>query len=334
MSLTIIKAPSTVLTSTFESKFSFVGNPIYYDIQRKDAAITGVGSSSGNVAFNMGTGTSIYSVNDTVYVYATNGSTVLIDGEYTVLSQAVISGFNWISISLPVFSGYIGINGGFINNMERYNHRIISNLIINGVATSERSFSTDAKGLGRVYINSIVQDYLSNVINFDYTAINELLTDFAVPFKIAFKEGWLGYTDPAPKSDAILYYAVKSVQQLKNDNRMVQFEVFYIDASIYSTAKFSTGFAKPKMWTGYPFSIGALLTDLNATVTKEIKSYPANSTASQTLTINDKGVYSLLCNPATGSQRFDIWLQTDGVIDDGVNDYVENYVDSYIVNTQ
>lgn len=334
MSLTVINSPSTILSNTFESKFSFGGNPIYYDIQRKDKTISGVGSSGGNVAFNMGTGTSIFSVSDSIYVRATDGTTTTIDGQYTIVTSDVILGYNWISINLPIFSGYTNIDGGFVNNLERHNHRVICNLLINGVVTSERSFSTDITGLARVYVNSITDNYLSKEIDIDYTAINKLLTDYAIPFQIGYKEGWLGYLETVPKYALIQYWAVKSITQLGHDNRMIDYEVYYVSNVIYSTAKFLTSFARPKMWVGYPFTVAALLTDLNAVVTKEIKSYPAVSQTSETIDMaGGKGVYSLKINPATGSQRCELWLQTDGTITPGLNNYNNNYFTNYVEYT-
>ena len=336
MTLSILTAPSTTLNS-FEFKFSFVGNPIYYDVQRKDTTITGVGSSGGNVAFNVGTGTNIYSVGDAVYVYASDGGVEILNAQYTVSYVGMIGLYNWIAIDLPTFSGYLGIDGGFVNNLERKNHRAIISLIANGVTTAERSFNTDLTGKARVYVNAIIADYISELMDIDYTAGNKLMSDYAVPFQLGYKEGWLGYTDTFPKFEMKQYYAVKAVSQIMPsgrttpyDNRMTQYEVYYQSSAIYSTSKFLTAFVKPKMWTDYPFSLGALITNTVAPIDSNLKSYPVGTTDINSLDLTSgQGVYSLKLTPLPNSQKMAVWLSTDESVSPSINSYNTDYNTNY-----
>lgn len=325
MSLTITNEPYTTLTDGFQSKFSYVGNAVYYDIQRKDRSISGVGSYAGRVAFNMGTDAQIFAIGDSVYIYATDGGVLVFEGLYEIYYIDTILGYQWITIDKATFSGYLGIDGGFANNMERTNHRAIVNLRINGTDTTERSFATDSTGLARVYVNSILNDYLANEIDFDYTATNELLEDFAIRFQLGYKEAYTGYEDSLPKYALNDYWAVKSVNQLGGDNRMTLYEVYYNSASVYSTAKFLTAFEKPIMWDGLPFTVCALITDAQGTISKNIKSQPANTTSTVALDLSDgQGVYTLEIDPVASSSEFDLWLSTDEVIPSDLNDVVEN----------
>lgn len=336
MSLTVIQNPETYVNNQFTSKYSFAGNPIYYDIQRMDKVAQSVGSYGGNVAFNVGTGTAIFNVGDSVYVKASDGGNYLIDGAYTVVYAVVLGAYNWIAINLPIFSGYTTIvpNGTFINNLERANHHIITSLMINGVQSEERQFATQQNGLCRVYVNSIVNDYLSQIIDLTYTLTNRLIPNYAIPFKLVHREAWLGYEDTLNKYEGAEFYAVKSIQQINNDNRMVQYEVFYEADHSYSTAKFQTAFVKPKMWVGYPFTICSLITFSVTPITKNIKSYPSEAIYSVDLDLSaGYGVNELLINPATNSQSFEIWLNTDEGIDPSISDYVDNLAEDYVVYT-
>ena len=330
MSLTITKSPTTTLSDGFISKHSSIGNPIYYDIQRKDTLIAGVGSSSGNVAFNVGTGTQIYTPGDTVYVYASDGGVELIKGQYTVLTAATILGSNWISINRTTFSGYLGIDGGFVNQLGRRNHRVEVQLTINSETTSTLSFSTDLRGLARVYVNGLIQSYIARTLSITYAQVQELLTDFDIAFALRYRELWLGYSEDLFKTDANTYYACKAVQQLGTNNRMTLYETYYLNASAYSQSEFLTAFEKPKYWEGMPFTVCALITDLTAPVDKNIKSYNAGTTATAQLTLVGKGVYALQFNPVAGSLKSELWLSTNEEIGSEVNSYVENYVIDYL----
>lgn len=335
MSLTVVTEPYTTLDDGFESKFSHAGNPIYYDIQRKDREILGTGAYSGKVSFNVGTSAQIFAVGNMAYVYATDGGVLQFSGEYEITHINTILGYKWITIDKAIYSGYTNIDGGFVNNLERTNHRVIVSLLIDGVATTERSFSTDGTGLARVYINSIVEDYLSTVIDFDYTEINEILEDFAIKFHLRYREAYTGYEDPLPKTALNDYWAVKAVRQLGGDNRMIEYEVYYIGVTQYSTAKFLTAFTKPVYWEGFPFTICALISEINSTVSKNIKSYPAGTTATVAIDVSDgMGVYALEIDPVSGSSKFDLYLSTDESVPSDINDVVEvGTVDDTFINT-
>jgi len=336
MSLTIISEPYTTLSDSFVSKFSHAGNPIYYDIQRQDRLITGVGAYSGKISFNTGTDSQIFSIGDTAYIYATDGGVLQFSGEFEITYVASILGYQWITIDKAIYSGYTNIDGGFVNNMARTNHRAIVSLLINGTDTTERSFATDATGLARVYVNSIVEDYLANEVDFDYTATNELLDDFAIRFQLRYREAYTGYEDTISKTVLNDYWAVKAVRQLGGDNRMIDFEVYYTSGSQYSTAKFLTAFEKPVMWPGLPFTVCALITDAQGTVAKNIKSYPSGATATVALDLSDgQGVYSLEIDPAADSSRMELWLSTDELIPSDLNDVVENGIvdDTFVYTT-
>jgi hypothetical protein len=330
--ITVTKQPRTTLTDGFISKYSHIGNAVYFDLQREDTQIVANANYTGGylaVAVDLET---FSSVGSSVYVNAKAGTTTIVAGIYTItLKQTVLIGttyFYFIVLNLSWSASYSAINAGFVNDLSLKNHRVGVVFISNAGDSVERDFVTNVNGICRIYANSL-DVYFGNSLDTYFTTFNyNLLTDKVLNFSFKYREKWLNQT-----SDFIIVpatnYVVKSVGQLNTSNQLISNEVYFNSSSVKSTALFLTPFEKPVIFSGYDFSISALVTDVQAqdyaTVIDGATKYVCDPA--------DNGVVAFKIDTTGINYDFEFWLETSGGEMTTLNDYVDDYVDDYVVKT-
>ena len=87
MSIVIARYPQTT-DNGHVCKFSRAGNPMYYQINRRDVEITGISQIGGFYCFTVAD-PSIFSLNESVYFCTLNGSTIIDTGTAIIIEIGV-----------------------------------------------------------------------------------------------------------------------------------------------------------------------------------------------------------------------------------------------------
>lgn len=286
MSLVITRYPSTTDNGNV-CKHSRAGNPMYFEVSRRDYAIVSIQQQAGYYQFNLAS-TTMFALNETVY-YKTNagsGTGVIFDIGATYI--AILAGYNPSSTS------------GYINKLSNTKREVEVTGVItsNGITDyyfNARRFSYDSKGVAKVYMNNILKDYFAKVYDVQASG-NALVVGACFHLDI-------GFEDVTDSSTAYVskYYGVKAVGQLGDDNRMIEHEV-YSYGTTFSAAKFLTAFVKPVLFRGYPFHLYALMGRNDDNV--YLRQTNQSNTAVDTVVPSEpQGVYSMAIAPQTATDR-------------------------------
>lgn len=262
MALEILTRPETTMPDGNVCKFFNVGNSVYLDIAKKQNLIIGSNVGTGNTlkltvnqAIDIG-------VNQRLYIRGVDGSgTVLKEGWFTVLEFSMTAAPYTVTLITGQTAPATAIVSGFVNKPLAANQKIeVQGLVeISGddVLLISRRFSYASSGIARVYVNQMLRDEIAKRYTIDYTVLNHIVERAAFNCEFDFTD----VTDTDLSASILLgenYYAVNSVAQIGQDNRMVDFEAYNHD-SIHSTARWLTAFARPVMFRGYPFGLCAVI---------------------------------------------------------------------------
>jgi hypothetical protein len=331
MAATAIKTPQTVRDDGTTCRFNHGYNAIYFDFQRKDTLVTNI-FNGGSLKLGLIVGDNeAFQPGKKCYLSLTTDQGV-ISGVYDVLivSELTIglSTFDVVIIDFP-FQAYTGVSG-FVNSFARSNYKLIVDLNITGFGmSSTRAFTPDNTGKIRVYVQNILQGYFEKRYEIDYDLINEKIENLALQFRLRYKEEWLNNYDEVPQYLSGSWRAVKTVEQIDNDNRMVDYEVYYQSNLKASTAKFLTAFTTPVYFKGYPFNMSFLLGFSTKKLIQVIVPQTGSNIEEDILTGTQNSVNSMTLSAEPSGDFVNVYLKT-GDADDTASNYVSTYVNNYV----
>ena len=299
----IIRYPQTTDNGNI-CKFSAAGNPMYFEVSRKDFTITGSASNAGFLQLFIADTTGLV-LNQQVYIVCKNSSNVIIkSGTFTILE---INATN-LTLLTDAVNPVGAVDSGWLNILSNTKREIeiTGGVIYNGLNISyftPRRFSYDSTGTVKVYVNSILNDLFAKV--FDVQASGVALVDSAC-LELQAQVEDVESEDTAEINE---YYGVKAVRQLPDDNRLIEYEVYYYGTTV-SDAKFLTAFAKPVLFDGYPFHLYCLRGRTDDTI--YLRQTAAGGLALDTPFPNNyKGVFSMRLTRQTTERSMTAQIITD-----------------------
>lgn len=311
MNLTVLNNPETELANGHVCKFSHGFNSIYVDVVRQDYEITASSSDAGFLALFVAD-TSVFTLNQKVFYLGLDalGNTVKtgtatiwkIEPTYIALLTAAT---NQLTPPQPINV----IVDGTINLIATTKREVeISGTINDGVndrAFTTRRFSYDNTGTVRVYINGLIRSLFAKRYDIDETIHNEKQFGAAL-----YLEGITCKDINTSVEIELLgssYIAVKSIEQIGSDNRLVDYEV-YNNGVINSTASFLTAFKKPVFFSAFPYTLMSAIGENASTIYYR---YEHGGLTSDTLmNIAGHGIYKMKVSNSTGVRAFNVSLVT------------------------
>jgi hypothetical protein len=293
-------------------RFSHGFNSIYVDVARQDYAIIASGANAGNLVLYVADASS-FALNQKVFYLGLDalGATVM-----TGTAMIWDKGSNWIAL-LALSTALLTppqptnvIVSGTINEIATTKREVeISGTVNDGFrdrSFTARRFSYDSTGTVRVYLNGIIKRLFEKRYTIDETIHNEKQFGAALYLEgIYCKDietdaeiGLLGSTS---------YIAVKSIEQIGNDNRLVDYEVYNND-TIHSTAKFLTAFKKPVYFSGFPYTLMSAIGANTSSV--YYRHEHLGLTADTLMNIAGHGVYKMKVEQQSTEQSFNVSLVT------------------------
>jgi len=339
MSLDITRRPQKLFASSTKfSRWTGIHNPYNFEFTRQDygvynTAIRNAYSTTlptvwcdGDVSAEVFVGDKIY-VNSGVYngVYTVNA----VNGQY-------------ITINTP----FIGNGGsGRVNFVERFvNYRAFINIYD---AVTDNVIETvypkpDSTGLLIYDVSGVLRSLLNTQAQANQTNINEANENISGSFYIGY--GWSltfnnGTEDiditTAERVDDAVYYWLSAAKQIDGDlllgmDGIGQNFKDYVPKNMNgSEAKFLTMFETPTYFEGFPFTLSFLYDEDFSDVYLErhqqdlnVNGVDVGAETDTNLSVSGKGYVNQLKvrTPNTGSDSFDVWLETGDVIEDGYVD--------------
>jgi len=281
----IIRYPSTTDNSNI-CKFSAAGNPLYFEVSRKDHTITASGAYSGFLQLFIAD-TSAFTLSESVYVVGKDvSSNIIISKKSTIFFIAA----SYIVLTDPATNPTNQITQGWVNQLSDTKREIevtgvLNYDLSNSVSVVARRFSYDAAGTVKVYINQILKDAFVKRYDVTLTGVN-LVDKAAFEMELDFED-----IESGDDTSTTGYYGVKAVRQLPDDNRMIEYEV-YSYGTTFSTAKFLSAFARPVIFNGYPFHLYALM-GRNDDAVYFRNTNPRDAYVDTLFDSQDKGVWSM-----------------------------------------
>lgn len=314
MSLSIITYPRTSKSDGHSVRMSNGYNAVYFDIARTDISITATGVNSGYLMLTLASVTGL-TLQQSVYIAVLDaGSNLVKSGEYQI--WAIDSVAKTISlITGPLDPPNLGASGT-VNILSSGKKEIeVSGTVNDGVwdiNITARRFSYDSTGTVRVYLTSILRDLFVKNYEIDTSVTNHLIQGASLMFNLTFKD--VDSEEEINVSDAdwkTAYYGIKSVAQIGEDNRMVDFQVYsYSTLHSDTTTEFLTAMKKPVIYRGLPFSLCALM-GRNDEAVYERNSKLSGVYVDRIINYAEHGVYVLnIANPASNLNAFNIKLIT------------------------
>lgn len=303
MSLIITSRPSTTRSDTTVCKASHGFNSVYFDVAKPQNMLTSTTGDAGFLRINFASAVNVVQ-NAQVYFWGADASgNVIKNGIFTVLSVSVIAPY-YVVLITPVTAPANLITTGFLNELLTTNEKITVTGIGESAGvdnyTSTRIFSYAKTGVARVYINSLFNELFAKRYLIDNTIANHIVKDASFNIELDF-------TDVTDSTQTIyvpitdLYSVVNSVEQISNDNRAVNNEV-YKSSTLHSTAKWLTAFEIPCAFRGYDFGLCALIGPYDTNI--EHKVFSGSNYATELVNLlltNFLGIHYFKCTlPATG----------------------------------
>jgi hypothetical protein len=247
--VTITQRP-TKTNEALTSKWTAAHNPVIYKFQRRDRDILSVIVAGSQLRISLNDATGL-EVGTSVYV-----STTKYKG--AALIEIIIDDDIWVSGITP--NGSDG--AGYLNDTRR-NYRIDIKIYESGNnkllgATSCVPFNT---GAGTKDLGVYVAAYLKLVNTFTYDAINKRDVNGSIKFYITFQEIWTGGIEDLQTDVASPIFAVNAARQI-GEQFGQNMHPFVVVFPTTRTAKFLTKFKRPVYFTGKPFSIGFIYSEL------------------------------------------------------------------------
>lgn len=303
MTLTVVKYPKTELADGHECKFSNAYNSLYVDVIRQDYAITGSGANAGYLVLYVADASS-FSLNQRVYYSGLNTASEVVKSGTALIWD---KGATWIALLTTATNPTNQIVSGTINEISNTKREVeISGVVSDGTweyGFTERRFSYNENGEVRIYLNNIVKSLFAKMYNIDETVHNEKLAgSYFYLSDVNCKDL---ETDTEIELLSEDYIAVKSIAQLGEDNRLVDYEV-YNDAHGNSTAKFMTAFEKPVYFPGYPFTICAAIGEQSEAT--YYRHEHGGVTTDTLVNVSGKGIYKMKVQPVSTERDFNISL--------------------------
>lgn len=258
MSLAVTQRPS-VAYSGETIRWSAVGNPILYKMQRSDFSFNQVNNAGGfaQLQFNAVDRTGSFAIGDIVYIFVAGQY----DGYGTVTAEA-FAGNTLITTSIP----YAGANPGFVNNNTlRSAYRVEVELydgITNTIIGVTNVYSPTLGGILTINISGILAITLRHDIDADITTVTSVFDDMPAykNFYIKYREVWTSSAEAQTNDNANKFYAINGARQIPSINGGFLSEyVSFQDGA--PSAKFLNTLTRPKVWRGYPFLISVISGD-------------------------------------------------------------------------
>jgi len=330
MAITIKTAPTTTRSDSTVCYMNAAYNNVYIDLQRQDTQITALARYS-PLKFKLNVAdASIFAVDATAYVEVLLDGILEFAGTYDILAVDAVNNFIVIDKAWYSTSGTVT---GFANTSLRLQHKVFVKITVDAVISIAAAYHTDSAGVARVYLKSLLQKYFDNTLDADYTAVNKKLDGKDFEFYCSYKEEYYGYyTDLYHKLPAV-WKAVKAVQQIGDDLRMVDYEIYYYGLGVYSTAKFLTAFVEPVYFENYPFAIGALFGPSTVNIDREVTYHDGSTTVTALDMAEADGVNTITLTSSVSSPHCWLALKVGTGDNEYINDYILNYIDDYYSTT-
>jgi hypothetical protein len=240
--------------------YNAVGNPIVYELIRKDHIVNQVNSGGGGMPQLQINGvdlTAYYEVGNRIYFESTAG---YYDGVWDI-TASTFSGGNTL---LTLYNGgtlYAHPVGGYINNLSKRTDYAMSIQVLN--ANSEAfvpliEYQPDTTGRVQVDVAHIIKTQLTPDWNLPATS-EAMATTFKFKISTAefYDDAYHGYTD-----DTEWIIGVLAVLQLFNNVLTFDFNADGGNMLAFvpdnTDAKWLTKFNRPSLWRGYPFTVSFL----------------------------------------------------------------------------
>lgn len=288
-----ISNPGKTVLGTSVSRYVSNQAPIIFEYQRKDWLTTNYGDYLGNVTVRIATtDTSLFTVGDTVFFYATDGATT-VSGVATV-DNITVTSYTEIVLSLPYQAltpteQYINLNtvySDYAANIEVYGVRDDSE------AKTTQSISPDKTGLVRfdarpfVAIDQPTEDYVANQVQ------NDLLISF--PFYLKVGEYYDYTTIAATRLDPEDYTATQYIPTIASKyGQNLGLELSFPGGSGDEIGQFLTDFEKPTFFKGWPFTLtflyvpNGVIDNLSAVIKEYDRNGTLLATTSSGFTVED-----------------------------------------------
>jgi hypothetical protein len=301
----IIRNPATTDNGNI-CKFSAAYNPMYFEVSRKDFTITGSASNAGFLQLFIADTTGL-TVNQQVYIVCKDaGNAIIKSGTFTIFEVNPTN----LTLLTSALSPTNAVASGWLNTLSNTKREIeiTGGVIYNGLNISyftARRFSYDSTGTVKVYVNSILNDLFAKVFDVQASGI-ALVNSACLELKAQVEDIESGDT-----AEINEYYGVKAVRQLPDDNRLIEYEVYYYGTTV-SDAKFLTAFAKPVMFVGYPFHLYCLRGRTDDTIC--LRQTAAGGIALDTPFPNNyKGVFSMRLSQQSTERSMTAQIIADAV---------------------
>lgn len=300
----IIRYPATTDNSN-ECKFSAAGNPLYFEISRKDFTVTGSGAYASAYLMVYIADVSSFTVNELIYLVGKDVGGVVIK---SLQARILFVGANYLALNTPKTNPANEITQGWVNQLSDDKREIEVTGVLEysalwSATITARRFSFNANGTVKVYINQILFDTFAKRYTVQSTGI-ALVEKVSLEMQLDFTD--VTSTDTTSTTG---YYGVKAVRQVPDDNRLINFEVYSYGA-VVSTAKFLTAFERPVLFTGYPFHLYTLIGRNDDTVYFR-NTAPTGLSLDTPFGSTHKGVYSINVVPQGAERRLTAQLITN-----------------------
>jgi hypothetical protein len=259
MSLVFVSRPIKTINAT-SSPWVAAGNPIVYQLQRKDRAFNQINDSSGKIQIQInGVDVSTsFTAGDKLYLQSDNGVydlVVTVDTVAFSTNTTVTMEENYISSAPGGFVNFLTTRPAYRVNIQLYNS--------DDEAIGESMvFSPFSNGLINADVSSQVKDLLSpdNDYDFDGAAVQQD-TNAHISFYIGVTEQWTGSSEAEVQDDSNIVEAVFGANQIG-----YQYASNLYEYSVMDDFKFLTKFQNHVIWAGRPF----LLSLINLSNTNKI----------------------------------------------------------------
>ena len=275
MSLIVTQRPSTTISGN-TSRWNAAKNPIVYKMIRKDYTWTVVNNNAGRIEVLHSGPSTPFTVGKKFWLVSGNG---LYNQQVTVNSTVGSSPTTIIFNETYLGSGGSDIWYNDITSRTNYRVRVGVYNTANSLL-STLSYSPDKSGnliidVATPLLNNLSVDNVADYVT-GFTTNDE--TSAYVRFYIRYTEVWTGSAESETNDTANQFFALYGARQIGElyGGNMAEY-VTYENATPLSL--FPTKFKELSYWTGWPFSIHAIMSDNRSTTSGFlISSFDANNT--------------------------------------------------------